>query len=212
MICPNCKCEYRAGVTQCSDCGVPLVEALAPAPSASTGDSSLESIWYSNDPAEYASVKETLQKADIPFVDQTSNRYLMFPSLRPKMEIWVSSADKDRAKKALFDLKGLTDPEDLTEEEIESLALPEKEDAAQDESGNPEIDPTEDWDDDEPSSEIWNGTAENLADTLMACFRENGIASHKVTEGSRWRLVVRPEQEARAKEIVREVVEASPPE
>ena len=39
-----------------------------------------------------------------------------------------------------------------------------------------------------------------------------GIPSRKFAEGSRWRVVVRPEQEIRAKEIVREVVEARPPE
>ena len=30
MICPICKSEYRRGVTQCSDCGVSLVDALEP--------------------------------------------------------------------------------------------------------------------------------------------------------------------------------------
>ena len=34
----------------------------------------------------------------------------------------------------------------------------------------------------------------------------------KLSEAGQWRLVVRPEQESRAKEVVREVVEASPPE
>ena len=28
MICPNCRAEYRPGFTQCSDCGVELVESL----------------------------------------------------------------------------------------------------------------------------------------------------------------------------------------
>jgi hypothetical protein len=187
------------------------VDALDPATCAPPGDGSRVSIWYCNDPAEYASAKQALQKANIPFVDQTSTRSLPFPSLLPKMEILVSGVDKDRAKKALFDFEGLTDPEELTEEEIESLALPEKEDTDQDESVNRAIDPTEDWDNDEPATEIWAGAAENLADTLIACFRENGVASRKLTENGRWRLVVRPAQQARAKEIVREVVEASPP-
>jgi hypothetical protein len=212
MVCPNCKCEYRAGVTQCSDCGVPLVEALDTAKLVSPDDGGLEPIWYSNDPAEYASAKEALQKAGIPFVDQTSDRYFMFPSLRAKMEIWVTGADKDRAKKALFELKGLTDPEDLTEEEIESLELPANDGDDMDDSAILNADLTEDWDDDDPSTEIWNGAAEDLADTLIACLRENGIPTRKTAEGTRWGLVVRPEQEARAKEIVREVVEARPPE
>ena len=28
MFCPQCEGEYRAGFTECADCGVPLVEAL----------------------------------------------------------------------------------------------------------------------------------------------------------------------------------------
>jgi transcription initiation factor TFIIIB Brf1 subunit/transcription initiation factor TFIIB len=30
MICPNCKCEYIRGVTECADCGVALVDKLEP--------------------------------------------------------------------------------------------------------------------------------------------------------------------------------------
>ena len=211
MICPSCKCEYRAGVTQCADCGVSLVDALEAPTAPPPRDGGIVSIWYSNDPAEYESAMEALQKAGIPFFDQTSNRYLMVPSLRPKMEICVSSVNKDRAKKALFEFQGLTDPEDLTEGEIESLALPEKEDIDEDQSASPANDPTEDWDDDAEVIEVWSGDEEDFANTLVACFRENGIASRKLSEVARWRLVVRREQEARAKEIVREVVEASPP-
>lgn len=32
MFCPNCKSEYREGVTHCAECGCPLVEALLPEP------------------------------------------------------------------------------------------------------------------------------------------------------------------------------------
>ncbi len=28
MFCPQCQGEYRAGFTECADCGVPLVDAL----------------------------------------------------------------------------------------------------------------------------------------------------------------------------------------
>lgn len=29
MFCPNCKAEYNEGVTQCTDCGVELVQELS---------------------------------------------------------------------------------------------------------------------------------------------------------------------------------------
>jgi hypothetical protein len=28
MFCPQCKCEYLEGITECADCGIPLVERL----------------------------------------------------------------------------------------------------------------------------------------------------------------------------------------
>ena len=32
MYCPQCRVEFREGVTKCSDCGIPLVAALPPEP------------------------------------------------------------------------------------------------------------------------------------------------------------------------------------
>jgi hypothetical protein len=73
-------------------------------------------------------------------------------------------------------------------------------------------DSADNWDEDDPVAEVWNGDKEEFADTLTVCLREIGIGSRKLTEAGHWRLVVRPEQESRAREVVREVVEASPPE
>ena len=128
------------------------------------------------------------------------------------MEIWISEADQEKAGKIILDLEGRVDPDELTPEEIESLALPESDDADSDEQTSLEPDSPEDWDEDDPVAEVWNGDKEEFADTLNACLREIGIGSRKLSESGHWRLVVRPEHEARAKEIVREVVEASPPE
>ena len=210
MICPSCKCEYRAGVTQCSDCGVPLVDALDAAASVRSEDDRIVCVWSGNDPRECAEVREALEGAKIQFADPSTG-YSDFPTLRPRMEICVFIADEDRAKKVLLELEGRAHPDELTAEELESLALPASDDVGSDEATNTPTDLHEDWDEDEAVSEVWNGEQEDFANTLSACLRENGIASRQITEGGRWRLVVRSENEARAKEIVREVVEASPP-
>jgi hypothetical protein len=127
------------------------------------------------------------------------------------MEICVFSADEGRARKVLLELGARADHDELTPEETESLALPASDDVGSDEGMNIPAGLHEDLGEDEAVSEVWNGEVEDFADALNACFRENGIASRKLTEKDRWRLVVRSEHEARAKEIVREVVEASPP-
>src|SRR6202158_1450138 len=177
MICPSCKCEYSAGVTQCADCGVPLVDALASETTAPLEDGSIVSIWSGNDPTEFVAVKEALDKAGISFMGPVSTGYLIFPSMRPKMEIGVSVADRERAEKVMLELEPVDEHDDFTPEEGQSLALPESEGSDQDEAANFPADFPEDWDDEEPVSEVWKGDEEEFANTLMACFRENGIPS-----------------------------------
>jgi hypothetical protein len=209
MICPNCKCEYIKGVTQCADCGVPLVDALA---TPETQDKpAVVSVWEGGDPGERAAVSEALEEAGIQVVDQESAGHLFFPSMNPKTDIFVSAANLERAKKVLADLEAWDEPEELSEGESDSAELPDSDDLDKDDDGDVEADPSEEWHDDDPVVEVWKGSEENLADTLSMCLREVGIASHKSIEVGIWRLVVRPEKEAKAKEVVREVVEASPP-
>ena len=210
MFCPSCKCEYLASVTQCSDCDVPLVDSLSSETAMPLKHSGVVAVWAGNDPAECIAVKEALTKAEIPFVDQSSNAYFIFRSMRPKTEICVPFIEEERARKILLGFQGSLDLDELTPEEVASLELPESKGDSQDEEVTIQSGVAEDWDDEEPVSEIWKGDEEHFANTLIACLRENGIPSHKITEDSRWRLVVRPGQEARAKEIVREVVEARP--
>jgi hypothetical protein len=210
MICPSCKCEYRFGVRECADCGVPLVDAFDASASAGLQNDRIVSVWSGNDPHECAAVRDALEGAKIPFANPSSG-YSNFPSLQPRMEICVFGADEDRAKKVLLELEGRTDPDELTAEELESLALPASDDVDGGAGANAPADLPEDWDDDAAASEVWNGEQEDFANTLGACLRENGIASRKLTRDGGWRLEVRCEHEARAKEIVREVVEASPP-
>src|ERR1700686_3270167 len=210
MICPSCKCEYLVGVTQCSDCGVPLGDALVSAASARLKDDRIVCVWSGNDPRESALVREALEEAGIPFADPSAGSS-SFPSINPATEICVFGADEDRAKKVMLEMGGRVHPDELTAEELESLALPASDDVGSNEATNTPTDLHEDWDEDEAVSEVWNGEQEDFASTLTACLRENGIASRKLAEGGRWRLVVRSENQARAKEIVREVVEASPP-
>jgi hypothetical protein len=208
MICPNCKCEYIRGVTECADCGVPLVNALDPEDAKPTGDVPIVSVWQGNDPSECERVKAVLENAGIEFLERDSKNFDLFIPLGSNLEICVSTADRDAARKIILDEDGLIDPDELTPEGIESLTLPESD---QPDSDGPQ-DLSVEWNDDDPAVAVWTGESEALADNLITCLREIGIASRKLGKAGRWDLVVRPEQEPRAKEIVREVVEASPPE
>ena len=206
MICPNCKCEYIRGVKECADCGVSLVDALEESKPA--GDVRLVSVWEGNDPSECERIKAALESAGIEFLDRDSKNFDLFIPLGSKLEIFVSTADRDAARKIILDDDGLIDPDELTPEGIESLTLPESD---QPDSDGPQGLSVQ-WNEDDPTVAVWTGESEALADNLVMCLREIGIASRKLGEAGRWDLVVRPEQQSRAKEIVREVVEASPPE
>jgi hypothetical protein len=213
MICPVCKAEYRRGVTQCSDCGVSLVDTLEPSAteSAELDEGTLVRVWSGDDPRESASVKAALEKAEISYTDQSAAAYFIFRSMRPKMEIRVHATDSERAQEIIRDLLG--EPPIAESEEDTSAELPANSDAAREipNDAAPEY-PTGDWDEEEAVSEVWSGEEVDVAAMLVACFRENGIASRSLTENARTRLLVRPEDEPRAKEIVREVVEAKPPQ
>jgi hypothetical protein len=211
MFCPNCRCEFIAGVTQCSDCDVPLVDALdTETPNFSEGKG-IVSLWAGNDPRRFEEIKQALDSAKIPFLVPEAAGYFIFPSMRPKLEIAVDIADRERAEKVLSQLDGTSESDESDPEESDAFAIPESGD-------NTDVpasflgDISEEWDDEAASSEVWRGSEEEFADTLAVCLRENGIASHRLSEQGEWRLVVRPEQEGRAKEIVREVVDATPPE
>jgi hypothetical protein len=208
MICPNCKCEYIRGVTECADCGVPLVDALEPADPNPQGDVRLVSVWQGNDPSEFEGAKAALENAGIEFLDRDSKSFDLFLPLGSKLEVWVSAADRDAARKIILDEDGLIDADEFTPEGIESLTLPESDLA--DNDGPQDL--SVEWHEDDPAVAVWTGENGALADNLAMCLREVGIALRKLGEESRWSLEVRPEQESRAKEIVREVVEASPPD
>jgi hypothetical protein len=208
MICPNCKCEYIRGVTQCADCGVALVPGLEPQEKIPSEDVRIVSVWQGDDPSECERVKGALENAGIEFLDWESKNYELFIPSGSKLEIWVSTSDRDAARKIILDEEGLIDPDELTPEGIEALTLPESD---QPDTRGPQ-DLSIEWREDDPTVAIWTGESEALADNLAMCLREVGIASRKHEEAGRWSLDVRTEQESRAREIVREVVEASPPE
>jgi hypothetical protein len=222
MFCPVCKSEYRKGVTQCSDCGVSLVDKLEDTDFSGAGpgdEEELVPIWSGDDPRECAGVKEALDKADIAYTDQSAAGYFIFPSLRPKMEIRVSASNAERAAEIVRDLLGEPDAEPNEGASAELRAGPDGNaayrerilsgDGATTDDFEPEY-PSADWDEEEAISEVWNGDSADFGSMLLACFRENGIASRTLAQNGKTRLLVRPEDEPRAREIVREVIEGTP--
>jgi hypothetical protein len=76
----------------------------------------------------------------------------------------------------------------------------------------------EDFEPDQATKEVWSGVAANYEDAathdmILACLRENGIGTAEHGDApSKLKILVRPAEESRAREIIREIVEGIPPE
>jgi hypothetical protein len=70
----------------------------------------------------------------------------------------------------------------------------------------------EEFEDDDLTAEAWSGSAADQAGVLKICLREVGIASRVAKNAASVRLLVAEQDVARSREIVREVIEAAPPE
>jgi hypothetical protein len=207
--CPQCKAEYRQGFARCADCDVPLMPGLPEAEKAvSKGIPSghLVPLWEGEDLALHTTLLEELEAADIRYFDQPMGtspgvrRGDPFPvqaMVRFGYQVAVLSSDLASARGIL---------EKLLEEESEELELP----ADDGEDGGQLCKNIADGEE-EMTCEVWSGAETRQASFLRDALRENDIRIHSVESGLDLRLLVRPSDESAAREIVREVLEATPP-
>ena len=69
MYCPQCRCEYRDGFTECSDCQVSLLAGTPPPEPVDRFDPTLGLVVVleTNDRVQLAFAKGLLEEAGIPF-------------------------------------------------------------------------------------------------------------------------------------------------
>ena len=66
--------------------------------------------------------------------------------MRPKTEIYVSNKDAEQAEKVLHDLHAWADPNEMTEDELKSLELPQSDIPEIDGETNLPLDSSDIWD------------------------------------------------------------------
>lgn len=235
LYCPQCGAEYREGYSSCSDCHILLVRErpkLNRQVSPSLGD--FRVIWRGLDQDRCVSVCYKLQDLDIPYrvQDNTGSlgRQMRF---HRRYEVFVTNADYERAKSGL-ELEE-DPPEVLSEAEWREMEEPVDVDELEAPEGFEERPESEldgrdslpdtperrdayfrDWYPEDATVKVWSQVetqgAEDLSWGIEMSLKENLIHCRVDGDGGNKTVFVLPEDEARAREIVREIVEATPPQ
>jgi hypothetical protein len=210
MFCPNCGIEYRAGFTHCNDCDVDLVDDLPsedePA-EGEAGEEGLELLWRGSQGGIFNEIALSLEEAGIRYNKERLDARLNFSSGVAPLDIWVSAADLEAARKVLEDtLARIAQP-------VGPAPAPADPPAADFEEWEEPPAIVEDPHPDDATAEVWSGEEEGMALFLKSCLATNGIGCC-VERGEAKSFAVRvlPEDEARAKGIVRQVIDGVPPE
>jgi hypothetical protein len=211
MFCPVCKSEYRDGFTKCSDCGVDLVNRLperSPAPG-ETDSSATELLWSGDSSLTASIIGEFLEAEKIPFDDEEVEFGKLRQSGPSVFKIWIRPGDHIAAKQSLNEALRYIEQQDKLEEARE--AAEESTAARPDAEENKPYD-LETFDPDQAIDPVWSGSDSDMKEMVIASLHEVGIGSAAEEAGGKFTIRVEPHAEARAKEIIHEIVEQIPPE
>jgi len=166
---------------------------------------SLILLWAGEDPAIYGALMERLNAAGLPCKNMAIGGDEIAPPADPLpidwkprfgFEVAVLSTDLTASQQIL---------EKLLAEEPQDLEIPGQPLAPVKEL--PLTDSTES----NPTIEVWTGADDRMAEFLTAALQENEIPMHLENPADQTHIYVSAANEARAREIVREVTEGAPP-
>jgi hypothetical protein len=202
--CPLCDAEYAASHTRCTVCGVELVsEQQRGRPlDERQQNEGIVMVWRGGDPLAVSEVVNRLREAGIRHHVHATNDHLVFElgMPRPKYAVRVFASDVSKTTELLADIR------ESLPFGLSFTPVPEEEPTAIEER------PTEPWNPAAATAEIWSGEDAALAELLEACLRENLIGVRCAgREPGTLRLLVTARDETAAREIIREVREATPP-
>jgi hypothetical protein len=170
-----------------------------------TLEGSFVTLWAGENGSLHIDLLESLESAGIPFSDKSLGDDEVAPTADPLpidwkprfgFEVAVLSTDLPPAKVIL---------EKLLEREPANTEIPAQPLGAGPMDGMPALS-------DGPSTlQVWSGSNEKMAQFLMSALAENQIPAHYDTSTMQFVILVAPGNDARAREIVREVTEATPP-
>jgi len=239
MYCPRCGVEYRAGFTRCSDCDADLVweppnKAMVARPASDQGydrvpgepgdpnEDPFCSFWKGDDARVHVELCQVLDDAGIPHNTVFRRDHLFNLSNYAAYEVGVPFSLFQRAETAVKEAYGTDDVGDVGSTELTGRILPERSSAPQklpgtltpapgvDIPGPPTAGEVEDWFPDDATVRVWSSGQSEATGFLVAALHENGIRCRVDRAARGAEIYVLAEDEARAREIVREVVEDKP--
>jgi hypothetical protein len=168
-------------------------------------EGSFVTLWAGEDDSLHIQLLESLEGAGIPFSDKSLGDDEVAPTADPLpidwkprfgFEVAVLSTDLEPAKAIL---------ETLLDSEPADMEIPAEAPGPGPLVGMPAAG-------DAPATlAVWSGSDGRLAQFIMSALAENQIPAHYDTTTLQFIILVAPGNEARAREIVREVTEATPP-
>lgn len=231
MICPQCKAEYRPGFTRCADCDVDLVweqhyapePTVAPAQAGDPNEDPFCSFWKGDDARVHAELCGVLDEAGISHNTVFRRDHLFNLRNNPAFELGVPFSLFEKAETAVKEAYGTNDIEEIGSQELQKLLedrsdrirkLPEMLTPIESEDipGPPTAGEETAWFEEDATAIVWETETGEPSDFLVAALHENGIHCRVDRQGSKAAVYVLPEDEPRARELVREVVEGKPQE
>jgi hypothetical protein len=202
MFCPLCEAEFDRVIARCPNCGATLVATKDEA--ARAGPRS--ALWQGDHPNFNARLVEKLTEAQITHLaaKRTERIRNQWSLAGPLFQVYVLNSDLDQAKEVLRTVSGEFVVDDSAAIGIIGAIGIEN-------TGAPQA--SGEWRDEDQSVEVWSGDDTSLADFLRESLRTNEIDFRTRSDSGKFqRLEVRPADQSRAREIVREVMECTPPE
>ena len=164
-------------------------------------------LWAGENPVLHTALLEQLDLAGIPYVDKPIGEDEAAPTAdplpidwKPRFGFQVAVRSTDLAK-----AQAILDP--LLELELQPLAeLPAEEDAL---AASEEVPPA--CNEETATFQVWSSDEQKLTRFTVESLRENEIPARAETRAEQTAVFVPPACELRAREIIREVTEATPP-
>ena len=198
------------------------IRRLPPRPKPSADRASFVTVWAGDDPLKHGEICEALDRRKIPARTLHREDRSFNLATQPAFEVYVPADFTDSARKAIKEI-------DIAEEDAERVSesgIPETPAEEGSSSEDEERGGTLDLDPEGATVEVWSGKDAHTAAMIVSSLRENQILcrSEPVIAGPKnapkkapdevalTTLFVFPQDQRRAKEIVREIVDAVPPE